>query len=705
MSTDLSTSETTISTPKVPPEESNSSPPATKQISLKEVLQSLSSEVNDTKIDLNNLDLDALEAQGNVLTQKAFFLLGLANEISSENKTEGEDVDDNGLLSEEDIQKTKNLVDLLQQDGQSLLSYAILIKSNIKNKIQTDQETLDTIQKLQDGFGKYDEQTNALITQTKGIFKSAVTSEECSRLLANGKEVLQVWIDKRNLLLAKALDGRNDEVLKQIEDKLGSLITYQGDLVEIINDLRVDVVVFLNHVDRHKETILQAADEIKDVLEEKDQDGKMLQDDEDIKFLIEKVKEKVGKVEKSIETLQNDGTVEEGSAQASNLLVELEKSDLLKKAIVRGTQFLENNKDELDPEKFLQNFQDGPNGENNQKKNIDKFLKLIKNEALEFLLQYLPTVKIPPLEHDDENCTYSLNNIDLSKFHLLSENVDVDLIDDGVFICATKIQCEMDNLAFKYKSKSFPYPGTSGVAYAKATGISVAMELRLEVSDDQLVSSGMKCAVEVVNDDNNVGNNVEGGNKDEVKPDLEKPHTPTPSPVQITDKSAHSPPQSPSSPLDEVNDKTVSQKVMNKIAQKLDQQYKLVLFHHASYGVLKIGELHMELREFFLKSLANFLLNLFQTQVQAYIEKTINNVILKQSEVLLHSINDKVAKYLPIIAKVIKKVEHKAPLIEQIVAKAAKNIKDEVKKDRSEQPNTANVALDLPVDKLGLKKE
>jgi hypothetical protein len=144
---------------------------------------------------------------------------------------------------------------------------------------------------------------------------------------------------------------------------------------------------------------------------------------------------------------------------------------------------------------------------------------------------------------------------------------------------------------------------------------------------------------------------------------------------------------------------------MNKIAQKLDQQYKLVLFHHASYGVLKIGELQMELREFFLKSLANFLLNLFQTQVQAYIEKTINNVILKQSEVLLHSINDKVAKYLPIIAKVIKKVEHKAPLIEQIVAKAAKNIKDEVKKDRSEQPTTANVALDIPVDKLGLKKE
>lgn len=161
--------------------------------------------------------------------------------------------------------------------------------------------------------------------------------------------------------------------------------------------------------------------------------------------------------------------------------------------------------------------------------------------------------------------------------------------------------------------------------------------------------------------------------------------------------------------IDPTQPQSHTKKILSKINSKLDNQYKLVLYHHPSHGLIKIGQLQMELRDFFLKSLANFLLSLFKTQVQDYIQRTINNIILEQSARLLETINEKVHKYLPKIAKILKRAEDKAPAVEDIVINAAKNIATDVKSDRailghekgSQTPQTAP-KLDIPIERLKL---
>jgi hypothetical protein len=53
----------------------------------------------------------------------------------------------------------------------------------------------------------------------------------------------------------------------------------------------------------------------------------------------------------------------------------------------------------------------------------------MKNACLEFLLQYLPSMPIPPIEGEEDGLEYGVSNMDLSRFKLKKEDVEVKLGD------------------------------------------------------------------------------------------------------------------------------------------------------------------------------------------------------------------------------------------------------------------------------------
>jgi len=53
----------------------------------------------------------------------------------------------------------------------------------------------------------------------------------------------------------------------------------------------------------------------------------------------------------------------------------------------------------------------------------------MKNACLEFLLQYLPSLPIPPIEGEEDGLEYAVSNMDLSRFKLKKEDVEVKLGD------------------------------------------------------------------------------------------------------------------------------------------------------------------------------------------------------------------------------------------------------------------------------------
>jgi hypothetical protein len=131
------------------------------------------------------------------------------------------------------------------------------------------------------------------------------------------------------------------------------------------------------------------------------------------------------------------------------------------------------------------------------------FVRKIKDSALAFLLQYLPTIKVPPIHHADEDLEMTLSNIDLSGFAVPSQCVDVELnnlLKDGLCLRATSISCDMPKVAFKFAQLGFPYMSGDGAAHIKAQDVVFKLTLKIEFSerddenDDENGTSGSAVA-------------------------------------------------------------------------------------------------------------------------------------------------------------------------------------------------------------------
>ena len=113
-----------------------------------------------------------------------------------------------------------------------------------------------------------------------------------------------------------------------------------------------------------------------------------------------------------------------------------------------------------------------------------QFINSVKDKALEFLMAYLPTAKVPPIEGEKDGVEYTLSNIDLSGFKVQSKDVEVAINEqDGLSIWAINISCVMSGLEFTYKKNTFPKLSGAGKAEALASGVKFHIRLDLELPE------------------------------------------------------------------------------------------------------------------------------------------------------------------------------------------------------------------------------
>ena len=120
----------------------------------------------------------------------------------------------------------------------------------------------------------------------------------------------------------------------------------------------------------------------------------------------------------------------------------------------------------------------------NDEKSRVQFINSVKDKALEFLMAYLPTAKVPPVEGEKDGVEYTLSNIDLSGFKVQSKDVEVAINEqDGLSIWAINISCVMSGLEFTYKKNTFPKLSGNGKAEAIASGVKFHIRLDLELPE------------------------------------------------------------------------------------------------------------------------------------------------------------------------------------------------------------------------------
>ena len=116
------------------------------------------------------------------------------------------------------------------------------------------------------------------------------------------------------------------------------------------------------------------------------------------------------------------------------------------------------------------------------KQTRDKFLREIKDASVEFLLSYLPTLKVGVIEGVKDNVKYKLWDIDLSGFKLVSEKVDVAFDEEALElkVTASNLSCKMQGLSWQYKQQTFPYMSGTGKADAFAADADFRFVLKIE---------------------------------------------------------------------------------------------------------------------------------------------------------------------------------------------------------------------------------
>eukprot|EP00466_Bigelowiella_natans_P020106 jgi/Bigna1/86151/estExt_fgenesh1_pg.C_80189 len=110
------------------------------------------------------------------------------------------------------------------------------------------------------------------------------------------------------------------------------------------------------------------------------------------------------------------------------------------------------------------------------------FLTEIKDASVEFLLSYLPTMQVGPIEGEKDNVKYKLWDIDLSGFKILSEHVMVSFNEKTMelTVIATKLSCKMKRLGWQYKQQKFPYLSGKGLANAYTSNARFIFVVKIE---------------------------------------------------------------------------------------------------------------------------------------------------------------------------------------------------------------------------------
>lgn len=252
---------------------------------------------------------------------------------------------------------------------------------NTQKALQQAQGFIDTLTK------KYTDSSNELSSdpKAKALYDDALqlwqehsSSAEANELILSSSELINNWSE-----YSKSQQG------EEIINKLSSLLSehssnYSNTLASFINDNA--------NTDTAEHVKLVASSASKVVLE-----------DEDVQELINKFKQS----DSTVTTTDNNNATDTSIINTNDIIDKshtyiksFKDSDVGKQYIAKTSELLRSN--DLKPDELIQTAQKLYEDENER----NKFIVKMKDAALDFLMSYLPTVVIPPIENKDEYYAY-----------------------------------------------------------------------------------------------------------------------------------------------------------------------------------------------------------------------------------------------------------------------------------------------------------
>jgi len=381
----------------------------------------------------------------------------------------------------------------LKQDAALLLRYAHELRTSSKVVSEAEaelsnensaerKEVVGAAQSLLDSLAtKYESHGSGVLSETQKLWDELSTSQEAQDFAQQGWAIVDQWKEYGDSAEGKALLEAASSTLG--EHGLSLLDTLSAYTREYLKDGATHAQT-IDEIAAKASAVLSADEDVKALLEsgqswiaqqgEGEKKGKkedQADQTEQAGDEAENEKPKAEKADKKDEKEEKDSIVQ-ASLYGQQVLSEFRQKktghELMKKGSVVLSELQQMRPEEVvDTGKQLYN---DPNAR-------AKFLVKVKDAALEFLLQYLPTVEVPPVSGVKEDIYYELSHIDLGGFKLRSEDVTVAITDTGVEIRASRISCLMRGLNWKYKQQRFPYLGSAGVADAAAGGATFHMAL------------------------------------------------------------------------------------------------------------------------------------------------------------------------------------------------------------------------------------
>lgn len=111
-----------------------------------------------------------------------------------------------------------------------------------------------------------------------------------------------------------------------------------------------------------------------------------------------------------------------------------------------------------------------------------RLMAAAKDAVLAFLLEYLPTYPIPPIEGNQDGLVYSLSDMSFSGLQISTEDVQVtsDITSDPprMTVVAQNMRSDFKGMKWAYRQTYFPYIDAGGLCDAAVTGCSVILTVQ-----------------------------------------------------------------------------------------------------------------------------------------------------------------------------------------------------------------------------------
>ena len=334
------------------------------------------SEMSADELDLSSQSLDWWLAQdkqeaGELLLRKAMVLMGVSKELGA------------------DSERGK----ALKKEAEELLSFA----NDVQSMPETQQAMAEAHKLLSDLNAKYSQvavQGQGLADESLKLWSSVSTSKEAQDLVTQGKSLLADWSKYAQSSEGQELLGRGQ---RMAQGQSGGLIAMIDE--HVLNKEGKPVV--------EKEKLKTMAGQVSDVGKEL---HKELADDEDVQELIKRAEKDLRSVASqaqdaahqsiledkdnplALQTLSEEQKTTLAIMKGEKYLRELKDSGIGQKLMQQGTAYLASGS--LSPSALMGQGTQLMNDERSRQQLINK----IKDQALDFLMAYLPTAKVPPVE-------------------------------------------------------------------------------------------------------------------------------------------------------------------------------------------------------------------------------------------------------------------------------------------------------------------